>query len=242
MTTFYSIIIWMVYGLSFVPSLLFTTIVYLLTFWFDKNRVYSNRVMMFFGKSMVSLNPFWKVTYIGIENAYSPPKGKIAVANHQSFLDMPLLATLPFNMKWVSKKELFSLPVVGWIMKMCGHISVDRGAKNAAKSLLAMNNPIADGEMVMIFPEGTRSREGKLKPFKKGAFYASIDNNFSILPIVVEGTYKLLPPDSWKLNMKGKLYISILKPVNPEGFETVEELSEYVHGLIYAELERLKTL
>jgi len=242
MKTIYSILVWLIYGISFVFSLVFTLITFLFTFWFDKHRVYPNKVMMFFGRSMVSLNPFWKVTHFGLENVNKGPKGKIAIANHQSFIDMPLMATLPFKMKWVSKKELFSVPVVGWIMKMCGHISVDRGSKHAAKSLLAMIEPIEAGGMVMIFPEGTRSREGKLKTFKKGAFYASKDNNFHILPIVVEGTYKLLPPDTWKVNFKGDLYISVLEPVDPAPFETVEALSEHVHQLVSTELDRLQAI
>lgn len=242
MKTIYSILVWLIYGISFVFSLIFTFIAFIATFWFDKHRFIPNKVMMFFGRSMVSLNPFWTVTHFGVENVHKGPKGKIVIANHQSFLDMPLLATLPFKMKWVSKKELFNVPVVGWILKMSGHISVDRGTKNAAKSLLAMNPPIEDGGMVMIFPEGTRSREGKLKTFKKGAFYASKDNNFHILPIVVEGTYKLLPPDTWKMNVKGNLYISVLEPVDPSGFDTIESLSDHVHGLVSEELAKLQRI
>jgi len=242
MKTIFSAFIWFMYGVSFVFSLVFCTIVFLFTFPFDPHRRCTNAVMMFFGQTMVRINPFWKIHHIGLDNFQKGPKGKICVANHQSFVDMPLMATVPYNMKWVSKKEIFKIPIVGLIMRMAGHISVDRGSVSAAKSLLKMNEPIRDGVSVMIFPEGTRSREGKLKPFKKGAFHASKDFGFWVQPVVMEGTYKLMPPDNWKLHYKGNLYVSVLEPVNPDDFESVEEMTDHVRNLINTEVQRLQAL
>ncbi len=240
--TLFSIYIWVVYGLSFAVSAIVTFVVFLCTFTFDKYREYPNAVMMFFGQSMVRINPFWKIKQFGLENLYKGPKGKIMAGNHQSFMDMPLLATLPLNMKWISKKEIFRIPVAGWLMYMAGHISIDRGSKKAALTLLEIVEPIKNGVKVMIFPEGTRSREGKLRVFKKGAFHASMDNNFWIQPIVVQGTYKLMPPDGWKMNYKGTMYVSVLEPISPENFTSVEELTEYVRSKIEAELQRIDAL
>jgi 1-acyl-sn-glycerol-3-phosphate acyltransferase len=240
--TIFSATLWLMYGISFLCSFIGALIVFLFTFPFDKHRRYPNAVMMFFGQSIMWLNPFWKIRHFGLDNFEKGPKGKVAVANHQSFLDMPLLATLPVNMKWVSKKELFRIPFVGWTMSLSKHISVDRGSKNAAKSLLASIEPIKDGVSVMIFPEGTRSREGKLKTFKKGAFYLSKENDFYIQPIVVEGTYKLMPPENWRMNYRGELYISVLPPVNPAHFETVDDLTNHVWSLIDTEVTRLQSL
>ncbi len=239
MNYFFSALLWLIYGLSFIPSLIIAAIVRLFTFPFDPHNRYPNAVMMFFGKSIFILNPFWKRHYFGLEKLKEEKPACIRVANHQSFLDMPYIATLPTNMKWVSKKELFKLPIVGWLMSVAGHISVDRGAKGAAKSLLKMNKPINDGMCVMMFPEGTRSREGKLKAFKKGAFYAAMDNGYRIQPMVVEGTYQCIRPDTWVMNLSGNLYISVLDPVDPAGFDDVDSLKEHVHGLILKESERL---
>ncbi|MCH8567757.1 MAG: 1-acyl-sn-glycerol-3-phosphate acyltransferase [Balneolales bacterium] len=237
-----SAILWVIYGFSFVLSFLTGLVVRIFTFPFDKFNRYPNAVMMFFGKSIIVCNPFWKKHYFGLEKLDNRVPGYIRVANHQSFLDMPLLATLPTNMKWISKKELFKIPIVGWIMSLAGHISVDRGAKGAAKSLLAMNAPIECGTSVMIFPEGTRSREGKLKPFKKGAFYSSFDNKFDIQPIVIEGTYKCMKPDTWVMNLTGNLYVSVLEPISPENFSSVDELTNHVFNVIKQESDRLQSL
>lgn len=242
MSVFISIYVWLLYGISFATSVVVTFVVFVFTFPVDKHRRACNAVMMFFGQSMVRVNPFWKIQHFGLENLNKGPKGKICVANHQSFMDMPLLATLPINMKWVSKKELFRVPVAGWLMLMSGHISIDRGSKNAAKSLLKLNAPVQDGVCVMMFPEGTRSREGVLKPFKKGAFHAAMDYGFHLQPIVVEGTYKLMPPDTWRMNYKGNMYVSVLEPVNPAEFDDVNILTNHVRDMILEESRRLQSL
>jgi len=242
MTKLLSALIWFLYGLSFVLSCIVAFIVRLFTFPFDRFNHYPNAVMMFFGKSIIVLNPFWKRHYFGVEKITNQVPGFIRVANHQSFLDMPLLATLPMNMQWVSKKELFSIPVLGWLMHLAGHISIDRGSTGAAKSLSKMKEPLEYGKSVMMFPEGTRSRVGQLKSFKKGAFYASMDTGACIQPIVIEGTYKCMKPDTWVMNFKGDLFVSILDPVFPENFGTVNDLSRHVHKLILTESERLKQL
>ncbi len=237
-----SIYIWFFYGLSFAFSIIFAFLVFLVTFPFDKHRKAPNAVMMTFGQSMVWLNPMWKIHHINLDKLKKGPKGKLYVSNHQSFIDMPLLATMPVNLKWLSKKELFKIPVAGWLMKICGHISVDRQSKTAYKALENIVEPIKSGVSVMIFPEGTRSRIGKMKPFKKGAFYAAKDNDFVIQPVLVEGAYKLLPPDTWIMNPKGNLYISALDPVDSKDFDSVESLLEHVHKIMLEESLRLQAL
>ncbi len=237
-----SALLWTAYGLSFVISFFVALIVRIFTFPFDPYNRFPNAVMIFFGKSILVLNPMWKRHYSGLEHLKDEAPGFIRVANHQSFLDMPFIATLPTNMKWVSKKELFRIPIVGWLMYLAGHISVDRGSREAAKSLLKMNAPIEDGMSVMMFPEGTRSRDGNIKPFKKGAFHASMDNGFRIQPIVIEGTFPCIKPDTWVMNLRGNLYVSVLEPVDPAAFDSVNSLKDHVYTLISEERERLKQL
>ncbi len=242
MIKFFSAVVWLLYGLSYIPSFFIALIIRIFTFPFDRHNRLPNAVMIFFGKSIISLNPLWKRHYFGLEKITEEKPAFIRVANHQSFLDMPLVATMPMNMKWISKKELFKIPFVGWLMHLSGHISVDRGSKGAAKSLLEMIEPINDGMSVMVFPEGTRSREGRLKPFKKGAFHASMDYGFRIQPIVIEGTYKCMKPDTWVMNFTGDLYVSVLDPISPDGFSHVNDLRDHVHAVILAESNRLKAI
>lgn len=242
MSKFLSALVWLFYGLSFFISFLVALVVRIFSFPFDPYNRYPNAVMMFFGQSVITMNPFWKRHYYGLEKLKDGAHACIRVANHQSFLDMPLLATLPTNMKWVSKKELFKIPVVGWLMSLAGHISIDRGAKGAAKSLRKMVGPISHGMSVMIFPEGTRSREGKLKAFKKGAFYSSIEHGFNIQPIVIEGTYKCMKPDTWVMHLRGTLHVSVLDPVSPHDFDNVDALADHVHALVAEESRRLQAL
>ncbi|MFU8860006.1 MAG: lysophospholipid acyltransferase family protein [Cyclonatronaceae bacterium] len=239
MNLFLSILLWFLYGLSFLLSILITLPVFLLTFLFDPYRKIPNRIFMFFGQSMITLNPGWKRKIYGLEN-YRPDKPLIVVANHLSFLDMPLMATLPWKMKWVSKKEIFNIPVVGWLMRMAGHISIDRGSVKAFESLKTSYHYLENNVPVMIFPEGTRSRDGKMKPFKRGAFILAKEGNYPILPIAIHGTFNLMKPDTWRLNLRGNLILSILPPVDPDGFEDFQTLQNHVFNEIRSEIEKLQ--
>src|SRR5699024_2861718 len=108
------------------------------------------------------------------------------VCNHLSQADIPLISNLPWEMKWVAKKELFDLPIVGWMMKLAGDISVDRRAANRKKITFEQARYYLDNHCsVMFFPEGTRSRNGELKTFTKGAFELAIKEKVTILPLVI---------------------------------------------------------
>lgn len=227
------------YGLSFLISILITIPLFVLTYPFDPYRKIPNYLFMFFGQSMVTLNPGWKRTILGLEN-FKPGEKTVVVANHLSFLDMPLMATLPWKMKWVSKKEIFQIPVVGWLMRMAGHISIDRGSVKAFESLRTSQRYLENGIPVMVFPEGTRSRDGRMKPFKRGAFVLAIEGNCHILPIAIHGTFNLMKPDTWRLNLRGNLILSILPSVNSADFKDFQQLQAHVHEMISREVEKLQ--
>jgi 1-acyl-sn-glycerol-3-phosphate acyltransferase len=193
---------------------------------------------MLAGRSFLWFNPFWKVEMTGIEN-YVPGKPMILIANHQSFLDMPLLATLPWRMKWVSKDGLFKVPILGWFMSMSGHVSVKRGTTAALKALDELKPFIKAGIPVMLFPEGTRSRSGELLKFKSGAFLLSKDMNVPVQPVLISGTRNVMKPDTWKTASTGKMTLTLMKQYNPYDFDDVNSMRDVIYNDMAQELNAM---
>ena len=123
---------------------------------------------------------------------------------------------------------------------MTGQIAIERYSLKSVKKLDYLVQPIQNGIPGMIFPEGTRTEDGKLKSFKSGAFLMAKRYNFKLLPIVHNGGYEAMPTGSWKISPRQTFRISILDPINPEDFESTEELKETAYHKIEAELEHLK--
>ena len=119
----------------------------------------------------------------------------IYMTNHQSNFDIPVLyGALPVQFRWLAKAELFRIPVFGRGMRGAGYISIDRSNRQSAfKSLDQAAESIRHGTSVMIFPEGTRSRDGGLLPFKKGGFVMAVDAGVPIVPVVISGTHDIMP-------------------------------------------------
>ncbi|HEX6982270.1 MAG TPA: lysophospholipid acyltransferase family protein [Balneolaceae bacterium] len=171
------------------------------------------------GKSISRINPSWKITISGHINI-NDRKPYVMVCNHLSQADIPLISNLPWEMKWVAKKELFDLPVVGWMMKLAGDISVDRRAVNRKKATFEQARFNLENQCsVMFFPEGTRSRNGKLKTFAKGAFELAIREKVDILPLVIDGTQNTLPKKSWKFGVARNIRLKVLDPVSTEEYD-----------------------
>ncbi len=159
----------------------------------------------------------------------------VIVSNHQSQCDILLLyGWLGIDFKWVMKKELRKIPAIGISCEKLGHIYVDRSDRNAAiASINAAKKKIVNGTSVLFFPEGTRSRTGRLIPFKKGAFKMALDLGLPILPVTISGTREILPPDTADI-FPGRVRLIIHRPVSTQGFheETVGELMEKVREII----------
>jgi 1-acyl-sn-glycerol-3-phosphate acyltransferase len=125
----------------------------------------------------------------------------IFMSNHQSNFDIPVLySALPVQFRWLAKAELFRIPIFGLSMRGAGYISIDRSnRKSAFYSLARAVEAIRNGTSVMIFPEGTRSTDGQLLPYKKGGFVMAVDAGVPIVPVVITGTHAIMP--------KGRLLI-----------------------------------
>jgi len=143
----------------------------------------------------------------------------IIVSNHQSLLDIPaLLASLPLNYRMVAKKELFRIPIFGWGIKLAGYIEVDReDTRRAIRGMSDADRNLREGRSILIFPEGTRSRDGNLLPLKKGAFVIGIKNAAPVLPCVVHGSFFLLPKGTLRMG-RSAIKVHLGTPIPTAGF------------------------
>lgn len=132
----------------------------------------------------------------GIEKIPDTPS--VIVVNHASLLDVPVVGSLlDIDYRWVAKKQLFQMPLVGWHLWACGHIPVDRGrAGNLQRMQARAERVMEQGASVLFFPEGTRSSDGALKRFRAGAFACAVKAGVPVLPIVLDGTEQLLTKGS----------------------------------------------
>jgi 1-acyl-sn-glycerol-3-phosphate acyltransferase len=124
-----------------------------------------------------------------------PDKGPyIFMSNHQGSYDIfALMGRLPFQFKWLSKKEIFSIPIIGWAMSAAGYISIDReGTRETVEAMNKAARKIQEGASVVIFPEGTRSADGSIQPFKKGGFTLAVKSKVPIVPIAISGSREIM--------------------------------------------------
>ena len=157
---------------------------------------------------------------------YSRPH--IYVMNHQSMLDIGVaFVALPVNLRFIAKAELGRIPFLGWFMRVTGMITVERqGGPKAAASLRKAARRIQGGANILTFPEGTRSRNGQLLPFKPGIFRVAQLAGVAVVPITIQGADKVLPADSLRAR-PGVVRIHIYAPIEPS-----REVQEKVEAVI----------
>jgi len=160
---------------------------------------------------------------------------QIFAANHQSDVDtMVALACIPVPFRWIAKKELFNVPLFGAAMRNAGYIPIDRrNHESAMKSLEDAAQIIKKGNSVMTFPEGTRSNNGTIQPFKQGIFHLAIRAGVPIVPVTIIGTAAIMPKRSLKI-IPGRIKLIIGKPVDVSGYtiETRHQLLDEVRNTI----------
>jgi 1-acyl-sn-glycerol-3-phosphate acyltransferase len=198
-------------------------------------------MFMLVGRSILWFYPLWNINLKGLEN-YENGTTCVFIANHQSFMDMPLLATLPWRMKWVSKEALFKVPILGQFMRLGGHISVKRGTAQALISLKKLHPYLKNGISVMMFPEGTRSRNGELLKFKNGAFMLAKELNVPIQPILISGTRDIIKPDTFLAATSGTMTASIMKQFYPADYQSIDAFRDVVYEAMKAEMSEITKL
>lgn len=160
-------------------------------------------------------------------------RNTVVMSNHVSLLDAPVLfQALGVDLKAVAKKEVFRFPFLHRCLRYAGFIEVDRSNREqAARAIQAAVSSLRDGHCFLIFPEGTRSRDRRLGPFKKGGFVVAIDAGSRILPVTLSGVHELMPRGSLRIR-PGTIRVTVLDPVEAGSYSyaTREELMAEVRG------------
>jgi 1-acyl-sn-glycerol-3-phosphate acyltransferase len=216
----------------------FALVLWAVTAPFDRRLVAQHRFTCFWASLYTWLNPLWRVRVEGREHI-RPGRTYVMIANHQSFLDILVLFRLFRHFKWVSKVEMFRIPCIGWNMALNRYVRLRRGSpESIARMMTACEKHLAEGSSVMIFPEGTRSADGRLKAFKHGAFTLAQRARVPLLPIVVEGTAHALPKHGFVLRGHHAIRVRVLEEVRVESVvdRPVEGLIADVRARFAAEL------
>ena len=188
----------------------------LLTAPFDSGRYVPGLIFRKIAVAMAAVNPLWHFRYSGAL-PQDPRRPYVVVSNHESFSDILLISHLPWEMKWLSKAELFRIPILGWMMWLVGDIPVKRGfGPSALEAMARCRNALERQVSVMIFPEGTRSKTAELLPFKDGAFRLAIESGVPILPLAVSGTSTALRKHDWRFG-KSVAEVRVLPAVETAG-------------------------
>lgn len=181
-----------------------------------------------------------KVTVNGLENI-DPTQSYVYMSNHQSNFDIPvLLAYLPVQFRWLAKAELFKIPIFGRAMRGAGYVKIDRFNQEAAfESLNEAARKMKNGVSIMIFPEGTRSRDGNIRSFKKGGFIMALDAAVPIVPVVLKGTWTIMDKSSLRINT-GEVSLNIETPIATTDYtrENKDDLIKSVRAVISEGFEK----
>jgi 1-acyl-sn-glycerol-3-phosphate acyltransferase len=194
-------------------------IICLLTCAFDPLRRAVHSFSCYWGYSYFQINPFWRLHYEGVENI-KRDRHYVLIANHQSLADILVCYGLHRQYKWISKESIVKVPFIGWNMLLNQYIFLKRGDMKSIKEMMQdCKYWLNKGSSVMIFPEGTRSEDGKLQSFRDGAFRLSLDCNVELIPIVIDGTWDLLPKGGKALCFKKDVKIKVLPPISPADYK-----------------------
>jgi len=184
-----------------------------------------------------------RVQIEGLENI-DRARPQIFAANHSGLHDiLSLSAHLPIQFRWVAKKSLFRVPFMGWHMGRSGYIPIDRdNPRDAAKSIIEAAKIIRGGVNAIAFPEGTRSRTGDLGQFRSGAFALALRTGVPLVPVVLEGSYRVIMPKTLQVNPGCIIRIRIGKPVDLTGYAHSDKhkLMQRIFEIMSRDLEELR--
>ena len=189
----------------------------MITYLFDRSGRTGHGVARLWAKVIVWASGV-KVKFEGLEHV----RGEgpyLFMSNHQGAYDIfALEGHLPFHFKWLAKKELFYIPVLGWAMAAAGYISIDReGTRKTVEAMNEAARKIQEGMSVVVFPEGSRSPDGSIQPFKKGGFTLAIKSKVPIIPMSITGSREIMPKGKFAAS-PGEIRIRIDHPIETQNY------------------------
>src|SRR5579862_612077 len=192
--------------------------IFLLTMWFDKTRRIGHWYAQMWGRGVLKINNRWSTEVLHGERI---PKKRpmVVISNHQGMGDIMMAFCLDLHFKWISKSTNFYVPFMGWFMYHAGYIPLVRGRRSSIERCMRRAREYLDmGVSVLFFPEGTRSHDGVVKPFKPGAFKLALEAGCDILPLGISGTLNALPKGTWLFgNDHVKMRIAAGEPISTQG-------------------------
>ena len=213
---------WMVVGLTMPLLFLVAALIFAVTAPFDPDRRVLHAFVCRSCHAYLRVNPLWRVRVEGRERI---PRGpSVLVVNHQSMADVAACMGLHRPFKFVSKASLFSLPVVGWAMKMLLYVRLERGRPHSTRAMLDQcRHWLRRGIAVLMFPEGTYAPGAALLHFKPGAFVLARDERVPMVPVLISGTRDLVVGDGPWMAPRVNIRIRVLDPVDfPAGADAVQ--------------------
>ena len=196
--------------------------------WFRPAAPLHDRIVRNFARVFLAIAPV-RIAMEGRE-LIDPEVRYVVVSNHLSMFDIPLLFhVLPIKGRFLSKKELFRIPLIGQAMRTIGIVEIDRASSGSSRAAINEGVTLAAerGYSLIVFAEGTRSRDGELLPFKKGAFRIAIDTGLPLLPVVIEGTNQVSRPGS-KVIRPGTVKVRVLPPIATADLTNRDDLNPLV--------------
>ncbi len=225
------------------------TLPLILIIWFlvlpiDSERRVMHQMMIWLSIVLSYIMPVWTIDIKGRKKAV---KGQayVIISNHQSILDIIFINCLRYHFRWVSKIENMKVPVVGIYLRMADYITVDRGNKESKEEMLSRCFiSLSKGISIMMFPEGTRSVDGEIGFFKRGAFQLAISAGKPILPVVIDGTGGILPKHGLIFSTGHRVRIRVFDPIPPESFATTDPdvLALKLHTFMTDKLRELRSV
>lgn len=240
-TTIVSVWTWFVLGAGIALLFPFVLLWRVVGWPVDRVNYWGGRLFRKAGAATEWLSPWWRFEVRGTPPA-NPRTPYVVVANHESFADILLLCHLPWEMKWMSKRSIMRIPVLGWSMWAARDISIHRERATSARDALAASRDRLDGKVsVVIFPEGTRSEGEEMLPFKDGAFRLAIEAQVPILPLALHGTRDAIAKHDWRIN-PAHAVVEILEPIPTAGLGKTDlrALKERVRAAIDAKRTALR--
>lgn len=233
----YSILAWITMLITSVVITPFFLLVWLLTFWWDRRRICAHMMGTFWAWHYQSLIVFWKLRLHGREHI---PRDRpvVIIANHRSLVDILALYKVRRPFKWVSKAENFKLPFVGMVLSLTNCVRIERGSFRAGLQFINQaEKEMKKGSSVMLFPEGTRSKNERMRKFQDGAFVLAKKMNCGIVPIAHIGTERAFGSgkSSWALQGRTRINIQVLEEVSADTVASMEV--EELKSLLYRRLE-----